>query len=194
MKKSRWSLFGLASVAACCLASCASAPKQDPMVFTEQALATTDPLKVKGPVTTETNAIARFEAFNGDFSAENITNNTANVYAAGVYFRDPFKEIHGQPDFEAYLLKSSTAIAQYSMDWKDVAESDGNYYFRWVMSLKLKRDGKDKPPSLTLGISLVRFGADGKVIFQQDYYDAAAFLYEKIPILGSEIRFIKKRL
>jgi hypothetical protein len=80
------------------------------------------------------------------------------------------------------------------MDWRDVAEHDGDYYFRWIMSVKLKRDGKSQPPSLTIGISQVRFGPDGRVIFHQDYFDAAAFLYEKIPVLGSEIRFIKKRI
>jgi hypothetical protein len=40
----------------------------------------------------------------------------------------------------------------------------------------------------------LRFGADGKVIFHQDYFDAGAFLYEKILILGREIRWIKSRL
>jgi hypothetical protein len=62
------------------------------------------------------------------------------------------------------------------------------------MSVKLKRDGKNQPPSATTGISHVRFSSDGKVIFHQDYFDAAAFLYEKIPVLGGEIRFIKKRI
>src|SRR5580693_8366512 len=161
-------LLCLAVVAVWCAAGCASAPKQDPMVFTERALAATDAIKVKAiekGSTAEKEAIARFETFNSDFSAANITNNTKNVYATDVYFRDPFKQIHGEPEFEAYLLRGSAATAQYAMDWKDVAESHGDYYFRWVMSLKLNRDGKNKPPSLTPGISHVRFGPDGKVIF-----------------------------
>jgi hypothetical protein len=190
-------LLCLGSVAACCVAGCASAPKHDPMVFTEKALAATDAIKGKAfeqGSAAEKEAIARFETFNSDFSAANITNNTKNVYAGDVYFRDPFKQIHGEHEFEAYLLRGSAATAQYSMDWKDVGESHGDYYFRWVMSLKLHRDGKKKPPSLTPGISHVRFGPDGKVIFHQDYFDAATFLYERIPILGGEIRFIKKRL
>jgi outer membrane murein-binding lipoprotein Lpp len=185
------------AVATCYVAGCASAPKTDPVAFTKQALAATDSAKTnileKGSIA-EQNAIEKFEAFNSDYSAANITNNLKNVYAADVYFRDPFKEIHGEPELEAYLLRTSKAVAEFSMDWQDVVEHDGNYYFRWVMSVKLKRDEKSKPPSLTTGISFVRFGADGKVIFHQDYFDAAAFLYENIPVLGAEIRFIKKRL
>lgn len=178
-------------------AGCTTVPKTDPMSFTDQALIATDsnlvrPFALGSAV--ETEAIARFKTFNSDFSAANITNNTKNVYAAGVYFRDPFKEIHGEAGFEAYLLRGSAAVAQYSMDWQDVAQSRGNYYFRWVMSVKLKRDGKTMPPSRTAGVSMVRFGPDGKVVFHQDYFDAAAFLYEKIPVLGGEIRFVKRRL
>jgi hypothetical protein len=188
-------IFCAASLVAWLVAGCAPPPKQDPMVFTERALAATDPIKLDlRDSAAERGALTRFETFNGDFSAANITNNTRKVYAADVYFRDPFKEIHGEAGFEAYLLRGSASVAQFSIDWRDVAESKGDFYFRWVMSLKLKRDGKNKPAALTPGISQVRFGPDGKVIFQQDYYDAGTFLYEKIPILGGEIRFIKKRL
>jgi hypothetical protein len=181
---------------ACLAAGCASPPKQDPMAFTDKALAATDPIKVKFEENSsaENDVIARFKTFNTDFSGANITNNTSGIYASDLYFRDPFKEIHGEKEFEAYLLRGSSSVAQFSIDWKDVAYNNGDFYFRWVMTIKLKRDGKHKPPNSTPGISHVRLGPDGKVIFQQDYYDAGAFLYEKLPILGGEIRFIKKRL
>ncbi len=169
----------------------------DAVVYTEQALAATDPAKVgrleKGSEA-ERKAIEQFKTFNSDFSTNNLIQNTKVVYAEDVYFRDPFKEIHGEPEFEKYLLRGGDAVSEFSMEWLDVSEHDGNYYFRWIMSVKLKRDAKDKPAGRTTGISHVRFGPDGKVIFHQDYFDGAAFLYEKIPVLGAEIRFIKKRL
>jgi outer membrane murein-binding lipoprotein Lpp len=192
--KVKFLLFCAAPMAAYFLAGCASPPKQDPMAFTKQALAATDAGKVKLSGAAEEEAIKRFETFSGDISAANITNNFRKVYVEDVYFRDPFKEIHGAPGFEAYLLRDSASVSQYSIDWKDVGKSDGDYYFRWVMGVKLKRDSRKKPPVLTCGISEVRFEADGKVIFEQDNFDAASFLYERLPILGGEIRFIKKRL
>lgn len=174
------------------VAGCASASHEpDATAFTAQALAATEALKTAN-VSPE--VIAGFERYNGDFSTNNILQNTAKVYAADVWFRDPFKVIHGEPPFEAYLLRGSSAVAEFSMDWKDVAQDDGDYYFRWVMHLKLKRDGAASPPTLNNGISHIRFGPDGKVIFHEDYFDAATFLYEKIPVLGGEIRFIKARL
>ena len=176
------------------LTGCASAPKQDRVDFVTPALKMTDSTKTKLPDTSEAEIISRFEKFSGDISTNNILNHLSEVYSADVYFSDPFKQIHGLPDFQTYLLKDSSAVAQYDIEWQDVGKSDGDYYFRWVMNVKLKRDSKDKPPIRTCGISQIRFGADGKVVYEQDYFDAAAFLYEQIPILGGEIRFIKKRL
>lgn len=193
-KNLKLSLIFIALPAACLMAGCASAPKEGPMVFTGQALAATDTTKTKLSGPAEQAAIARFEAFSGNISAANITNNIRNVYAPNVYFIDPFKQIHGRAGLEAYLLRDSALVSQYKINWKDVAESKGDYYFRWVMAVKLKRDGKNKPASLTCGISQIRFGTDGRVVFEQDYFDAAAFLYERLPILGGEIRFVKKHL
>lgn len=164
------------------------------MTFTTHALAATAATKTNLSGPAEEAAMARFETFSGNISAENITNNLQKVYARNVYFRDPFKEIHGTTGLEAYLLKDSAAVSEYAIDWKDVAQSNGDYYFRWVMTVKLKRDGRKKPPGITCGISEVRFGADGRVVFEQDYFDAASFLYERLPILGGEIRFVKKHL
>jgi len=173
-------------------AGCASAPKKmNPADYTAQALQATAALK---NTNVPPEIIERFKTFNSDFSSNNIALHTKDIYAADVWFRDPFKEIHGEPEFEAYLLRGSTGVAQYSMEWSDVASHDGDYYFRWVMTLKLKRDGKNDPPTLNNGVSHVRFGADGKVIFHEDYFDAATFLYEKIPVIGGGIRFIKNRM
>jgi hypothetical protein len=186
--------IGAVPLVICLLTGCASKPKQDPLVFTTHALAATDPTKMELPDQVQEGTIGRFEKFSGDISASNVTNNLSQIYASNIYFRDPFKEIHGLADFETYLLRDSDSVAQYHIEWQDVAKSDRDYYFRWVMTVKLKRDSRHKPPSQTCGISEIRFGADGRVIYEQDYFDAASFLYERLPILGGEIRFIKKRL
>ena len=188
----------LTAVVALNLAGCANHPKKlDAVVFTEQALAATAAAKTGALARgsdAEKNAVEQFKTFNGDFSLANLTNNTKKVYAADVWFRDPFKEIHGEPEFEAYLVHDAKLVTEYSMAWLDVSEHDGDYYFRWIMTLKTTHDGKHKPPGRTTGISHVRFNQDGQVIFHQDYFDGAAFLYEKVPVLGAEIRFIKRRL
>jgi hypothetical protein len=198
MNKTNSFILGIAAIVAGLTAGCSSPPAgPDPIAFLEQGLTATAPARaglLGRDSTAEQQAIEQFKKFNSDFSKANVTANTKLVYDPEIYFMDPFKQIHGEAEFEAYLLRGADSVTSFSMEWKDVAENDGNYYFRWIMTVKTKRDGKDAKPGRTQGISHVRFGKDGKVIFHEDYFDAGAFLYEKITGLGSGIRYVKGKM
>ncbi len=173
-------------------AGCSSSPRGEaPAAFQDEGLEATRAAKVADADSTNLN---QFEVFNGDFSRKNILENTSKIYAKDVWFQDSFKVIHGESGFESYLLREADAVGQFKMEWQDVAQDQGNYYFRWRMTLKLKHDKESIPPTVCDGMSMVRFGADGKVLFQHDYYDGVQLLYEKVPILGAEIRWVKSRL
>jgi hypothetical protein len=43
------------------------------------------------------------------------------------------------------------------------------------------------------GASHVRFASDGRVAYHRDYWDAAEELYEKLPVVGSLMRWLKTR-
>ena len=58
------------------------------------------------------------------------------------------------------------------------------------MHLTTKR-WKDEPIT-AVGMSHVRFDKDGRIIFQQDYWDTS-IIYEKVPVMGWVIRWIKKQ-
>jgi SnoaL-like domain len=181
---------GLVVLTAGIMAGCASAPASlAPARFTAEALAATEPLKATNA---PTDVIERFKSVNSDFSTNHLAAHLTEIYAPEVWFRDPFKEVHGLPAMRAYILKSAAQVAEYSIDWQAMAVQEGDYYFRWVMTLKMTMESKKVPASKYNGITHVRFGADGKVIFQQDYFDGAAFLYEKIPFIGGGIRMVKR--
>lgn len=163
------------------------------MIRYERALAETEPGKVAGlqrGSELEKGAIARFKEFYRVFSAEVIRKGLRGLYADGAYFRDGFKEVVGIEAMEAYFQKSAEGIESCTFDIQGVAVDDGNYYFRWVMHLRMKRSPDD--PIQTVGMSHVRYDAEGKVIFHQDYWDTGA-VYEKIPVMGAVIRWIKKK-
>ena len=40
----------------------------------------------------------------------------------------------------------------------------------------------------------VRFDDQGRVLFHQDYWDAGSVVYERVPVLGSLVRFVKARV
>jgi ketosteroid isomerase-like protein len=138
----------------------------------------------------EKEAIARFNAFYAVFSADSIIKGVKNLYAEDAYFRDVYKTVRGRDSIEAYFLKSAETIHECTFDIQDIAVHEGNYYFRWIMNLTTKR-WKDEPIT-AVGMSHVRFDKEGMVIFHQDYWDSS-IIYEKIPIMGSVIRWIKKQ-
>jgi len=158
-----------------------------------RALETTDPQTtetIQPDSETEKNAIDRFKSFYAVFSADIIKNNVRNVYAETAYFRDGYREVQGRDAIEAYFLKSSETVHECTFDIQDVSVHNGNYYFRWIMHLTTKR-WKDEPIT-AVGMSHVRYDRNGMVTFHQDYWDTS-IIYEKVPIMGSVIRWIKQQ-
>ena len=46
---------------------------------------------------------------------------------------------------------------------------------------------------MILGASQLVFDAQGRVVLHRDYWDAAEELYEKLPVVGSLMRWLKRR-
>jgi hypothetical protein len=44
------------------------------------------------------------------------------------------------------------------------------------------------------GMSFVRFDDQGKVVEHIDYWDPAAGIYEQLPLLGTLMRYLRRRL
>jgi len=44
------------------------------------------------------------------------------------------------------------------------------------------------------GSSHLKLAADGRIAWHRDYWDAAEELYEKLPVLGSLMRWLRQRL
>lgn len=159
-----------------------------------KALAKTDPQKAgafQEGSEEEKKAIARFIEFYRVFSEERIRASLRDVYGENAYFRDGFREVQGASNIERYFISSTETFHECTFDIQDVASNKGNYYFRWIMNLVLKKDKKDRLQAV--GMSHVRFDKTGKISFHQDYWDTGV-VFEKIPLLGPIITWIRNRI
>lgn len=138
-------------------------------------------------------AIARVLDLFGDYSAEHIEPLIDETYAETLFFRDGFKEYHTREPLKAYLLHGTEALRSCRFDFPSVAWDQGDYYFRWVMSVSLKRDAEGVSEDV-IGFSHIRFDEAGKVVFQQDYWDPTDVLYSRIPVAGWLINKVHQRL
>lgn len=156
-------------------------------------LAATDPAKaalVKPGSAEEKAGIEAFRDYYKVFAADVIRRGTKNLYAKDAFFKDGYKEVKGVEAIEAYFLATTEAVVSCTFDITDVSVHEGNYYFRWVMKLTIKRD-KDNPME-QIGMSHIRFDPEGKVIFHADYWDTS-IVFERVPVLGAIIRWAKEQ-
>lgn len=128
-----------------------------------------------------------------DFSHENLERNIANVYAETLFFRDGFREVHSLAELEPYFLHSTKPLRTCTFDFPGVTFSNGDLYLRWIMNVSLNRDPEGTVDTC-VGMSHIRFNSEGKVVFQQDYWDPTDILYSRIPVAGWLIQKVHNRL
>ena len=73
----------------------------------------------------------------------------------------------------------------------EIVENESIAYLKWHFYFKLSKNEEEQS---FVGVSRVEFDRLGKVISHVDYWDAASNVYEKIPLLGSLLRMIKRKL
>ncbi|NCW78882.1 MAG: nuclear transport factor 2 family protein [Oxalobacteraceae bacterium] len=114
----------------------------------------------------------------------------SRVYTPDAFFKDPFNEVSG--------IDAITHIFRHMFDQVDsprfiVTNSvmQGEQAFlTWDFLFRMKRFSVQE--HCIRGATHVRFAVDGRVNFHRDYWDAAEELYEKLPLLGSLMRALKR--
>lgn len=127
---------------------------------------------------------------------ENLTQTTpqseyALFFDKSSTFKDPFQEVQGLKAIHNIFVDMYDSLHNPRFLVDEVIVQNSVAYIRWDFSYA--RDAT-KPYDSFSGISRVEFSQSGKVKSHIDYWDAAEHVYEKIPLLGSIIRFIKKRI
>jgi hypothetical protein len=141
----------------------------------------------------ERRAIERFQNLLGDFKAPDFGERIPEVYAEDVFFNDTIKTVHGAEDLQEYLTATAEAIDKGTVEFLDLVADNGNYYFRWAMTIRFRRFARGED-TRSVGMTHVRFDSAGKVALHQDFWDSAGGLFEHVPALGWMLRRAKKSL
>lgn len=114
------------------------------------------------------------------------------VYAEDLYFSDTLAHLTSVDQLVAHLAGVQSSAETLEVSVQDVVSSDRGTYLRWEMVSTFKVLGRPAE-SRTIGISMLRFDDDGRINFQQDFWDASEGFYQHIPVLGAVIRGIGGR-
>ncbi|MFC0229398.1 nuclear transport factor 2 family protein [Serratia aquatilis] len=114
------------------------------------------------------------------------------VYHCSIQFIDPLGEHRGLKALDNYFRQLLTNVSYCHFSLTDVQYDENQAAVCWQM--KYAHPRLERGRELTLeGISRLRF-ADQRIIYQRDYYDMGAMLYEHIPLLGKIVLGIKRRM
>lgn len=116
----------------------------------------------------------------------------AEIYHEDSRLVDPVGEHHGRVVIERYFaeLLKNLRYCRFVVTLVREFEHDAILLWRMEYAHPALQRGADQTLE---GSSYLRFRAD-KIEFQRDYYDMGAMLYEKLPLLGTLLSRIKKRL
>ena len=168
----------------------------DPMKFHADAMAATDPaaLGAAAPGSpAQKEAVARFVAFFGDLDEARVKENVRTVYAPDAWLNDTLKSLRGVEAIERYFVDTARGVESCKVDVDEVVPAPSGVYLRWRMHIRFKKFRRGETHS-SIGVSLLRFDKEGRVVYHQDYWDSGSNLFEKIPVLGAGIRMVKRRL
>ena len=115
-----------------------------------------------------------------------------DFYTPRVYFKDPFNEVRGVAELRRIFSHMYQTLEQPRFVVTERIVDGAQCFLTWNFEFRFKRFGGDQPQTVRGG-SHLKFCADGRVYFHRDYWDAAEELYEKLPLLGGLMRWLKKR-
>ena len=113
----------------------------------------------------------------------------ARVATVDVHFRDPFNDLRGVDEYQRVLGELLESVPDVKFTVGHQAVDDDTCFIRWRMIGTLRG-----APWIVEGMSALRFAADGRVREHVDYWDAAAQFYERLPLIGGVLRFIRRRV
>ena len=116
-------------------------------------------------------------------------------YADPLFFKDPFNEVTQLAQVQHIFDDMFKRLEQPRFVVTTAVEQGDDCFLTWdfLFSTKGQNGGKGGRPWTIRGASHLRFDAQGLVVFHRDYWDAAEELYEKLPVIGALMRWLKKR-
>ena len=115
----------------------------------------------------------------------------AELYGADAHFKDPFNTVQGLPAIQRIFEHMFVTLEAPRFEIRDVVVQGDQCFLSWDFRFRLRRLRRDE--QCIHGGSHLRFAPDGRIATHRDYWDAAEELYEKLPLLGGLMRWLKAR-
>jgi ketosteroid isomerase-like protein len=112
-------------------------------------------------------------------------------YLPDVWFKDPFNEVQGVDALRGIFEHMFETLDAPRFRVREALCEGHRCFLVWDFDFRWR--GARGAPVTVHGASHLQFGTDGRVQRHRDYWDAAAELYAKLPVLGALMRWLRRR-
>jgi steroid Delta-isomerase len=116
----------------------------------------------------------------------------ADIYTTQARFKDPFNEVQGVPAITAIFAHMFDSLDRPRFVIHDVIVQGDQCFMSWDFVFAMRRFNSSE--QIIRGSSHLTLATDGRIAQHRDYWDAAEELYEKLPLLGGLMRWLKRRV
>lgn len=110
-------------------------------------------------------------------------------YAPDARFKDPFNEVRGHAAIRRIFAHMFTQVDAPRFIVTRTIASGEEACLIWEFRFRMRRWPQQE--QCIFGSSHLMLDESGKICLHRDYWDAAEELYEKLPILGGVMRWLK---
>lgn len=115
------------------------------------------------------------------------------IYAPDARFKDPFNEVQGLAQIQRIFHHMFATLENPRFHITGRIVQGGQCFLTWEFRFGWQRKRGGQAQCIVGGSHLV-LDAGGRITLHRDYWDAAEELYEKLPLLGALMRWLKRRV
>ena len=116
----------------------------------------------------------------------------ATLYAPDARFKDPFNDVQGLAEIQRIFRHMYANLENPRFLISECIVQDTQCFLTWEFHFAFRRFKQGQAQCILGGSHLV-LNPEGRITLHRDYWDAAEELYEKLPLIGSLMRWMKAR-
>ncbi|MES2999270.1 MAG: nuclear transport factor 2 family protein [Pseudomonadota bacterium] len=113
-------------------------------------------------------------------------------YADDAAFKDPFNEVRGLEAIRRIYDHMFETLNEPRFVIKSRMTQGDECWLAWEFTFRF-RAWRPQEAQLVRGASHLTLDAQGRIRAHRDYWDAAEEVYEKLPLVGALMRWLKRR-
>lgn len=116
----------------------------------------------------------------------------AELYTEDAYFKDPFNEVRGVSAIQHIFSHMYEQLHEPRFVVTGRVQQGEQVCLTWDFNFRFRRFSPAQAQTIH-GASHLLLAPDGRIRAHRDYWDAAEELYEKLPLVGGLMRWLKRR-